>query len=164
MAQRRQFRYAGGQNFQTSSRETLMHAKTIIAALCLALGASAPTAGMAQAPAGAHLQITDTQVGTGAVAQAGHSVTVHYTGWLYENGAKGKEFDSSLTRGTPFTFALGGGQVIPGWDQGVVGMKVGGKRTLIIPPDLGYGARGAGNGVIPPGATLIFDVQLLAVN
>jgi FKBP-type peptidyl-prolyl cis-trans isomerase len=144
-----------------------MHAKTIVAALLLVLGASAPTTVMAktdQAPAGAHLQITDTKIGTGAVAQAGHPVTVHYTGWLYQNGAKGKKFDSSVDRGTPFSFMLGAGQVIPGWDQGVAGMKVGGQRTLIIPPDLGYGANGAGNGVIPPNATLIFDVQLLQVN
>jgi peptidylprolyl isomerase len=88
---------------------------------------------------------------------------VHYTGWLYVNGARGKKFDSSVDRGTPFTFALGAGQVIPGWDQGVAGMKVGGKRTLIIPPELGYGDNGAGGGLIPPGATLIFDVELLQV-
>jgi FKBP-type peptidyl-prolyl cis-trans isomerase len=143
-----------------------MHAKTIVAALFLALGASGPTAitaHAAQTPAGSHLKITDTKVGTGAVATPGHSVTVHYTGWLYVNGAKGTKFDSSVDRGTPFTFALGAGQVIPGWDQGVAGMKIGGKRTLIIPPELGYGDNGAGGGLIPPGATLIFDVQLLAV-
>lgn len=141
-----------------------MRAKAIIAALFLVLGASAPAASMAPAPAGAHLQITDTKLGTGEVAKPGHSVTVHYTGWLYQNGAKGAKFDSSVDRGTPFTFKLGAGEVIPGWDQGVAGMKVGGNRTLIIPPDLGYGAQGAGNGLIPPGATLIFDVQLLQVN
>ncbi len=143
-----------------------MHAKTIVAALFLALGATAPAANMAnagQTPAGPQLKITDTKVGTGAVATPGHSVTVHYTGWLYVNGAKGTKFDSSVDRGTPFTFALGAGQVIPGWDQGVAGMKVGGKRTLIIPPALGYGDNGAGGGLIPPGATLIFDVQLLSV-
>jgi FKBP-type peptidyl-prolyl cis-trans isomerase len=143
-----------------------MHAKTIVAALFLALGASGPTAmtaHAAQTPAGSHLKIIDTNVGTGAVATPGHSVTVHYTGWLYVNGAKGTKFDSSVDRGTPFTFGLGAGQVIPGWDQGVAGMKVGGKRTLIIPPELGYGDNGAGGGLIPPGATLIFDVQLLAV-
>jgi peptidylprolyl isomerase len=109
------------------------------------------------------LKFTDTQVGTGKIATAGHQVSVHYTGWLYENGVKGKKFDSSLDRGEPFSFKLGGGQVIKGWDEGVEGMKVGGKRTLIIPPGLGYGSRGAG-GVIPPFATLMFDVELLKVD
>ena len=89
-------------------------------------------------------------------------MSVHYTGWLDENGAKGKKFDSSRDRGKPFTFTLGAQEVIRGWDEGVAGMKVGGRRTLIIPPELGYGARGAG-GVIPPNATLIFDVELLQV-
>lgn len=109
---------------------------------------------------------TDTKVGTGAEAVAGHEVTVHYTGWLYDEkapGHKGSKFDSSRDRGEPFTFDLGAGMVIKGWDQGVAGMKVGGQRTLIIPPDLGYGARGAG-GVIPPNATLVFDVELLGVH
>ena len=87
---------------------------------------------------------------------------MHYTGWLSKNGAKGTKFDSSVDRGQPFQFTLGAHQVIAGWDEGVAGMKVGGKRTLIIPPELGYGARGAG-GVIPPNATLIFDVELLGV-
>lgn len=109
------------------------------------------------------LKITDTVVGSGTEAVIGKTVEVHYTGWLYENGEKGKKFDSSVDRGTPFKFNLGAGQVIRGWDEGVVGMKVGGKRTLIIPPELGYGARGAA-GVIPPNATLIFDVELLRVN
>jgi peptidylprolyl isomerase len=109
------------------------------------------------------LKYTDSQVGTGKIATAGHQVSVHYTGWLYENGVKGKKFDSSVDRGQPFQFNLGGGQVIKGWDEGVAGMKVGGKRTLIIPPGLGYGARGAG-GVIPPFATLMFDVELLKVD
>ena len=108
------------------------------------------------------LKYTDTTVGTGAEATAAHKVSVHYTGWLYENGKKGKKFDSSLDRGQPFGFVLGAHQVIRGWDEGVAGMKVGGKRTLIIPPELGYGARGAG-GVIPPNATLTFDVELLGV-
>ena len=108
------------------------------------------------------LKYTDTTVGTGAEAKAGQTVKVHYTGWLDQNGKKGKKFDSSLDRGQPFSFALGAHQVIRGWDEGVAGMKVGGKRTLIIPPDLGYGARGAG-GVIPANATLIFDVELLGV-
>jgi FKBP-type peptidyl-prolyl cis-trans isomerase FkpA len=108
------------------------------------------------------LKYTDTTVGTGAEATPGQKVSVHYTGWLDEHGKKGKKFDSSVDRGQPFEFALGAHQVIPGWDLGVAGMKVGGKRTLTIPPDLGYGARGAG-GVIPPNATLIFDVELLGV-
>jgi peptidylprolyl isomerase len=107
------------------------------------------------------LQYIDTKVGTGATG-AGKTATVHYTGWLYQNGQKGKKFDSSVDRGQPFSFPVGGGQVIKGWDEGVATMKVGGKRTLIIPPSLGYGARGAG-GVIPPNATLMFDVELLAV-
>jgi peptidylprolyl isomerase len=108
------------------------------------------------------LKIIDTKVGTGAEPKTGQTCTMHYTGWLYENGAKGKKFDSSKDHGQPFQFKIGLGQVIPGWDEGVSTMKVGGKRTLIIPPDLGYGARGAG-GVIPPNATLIFDVELLDV-
>ena len=108
------------------------------------------------------LQYEDTTVGSGAPAQAGQQVSVHYTGWLYNDGAKGAKFDSSKDRNDPFGFRLGGGQVIKGWDEGVQGMKVGGVRTLVIPPELGYGARGAG-GVIPPNATLMFDVELLGV-
>jgi peptidylprolyl isomerase len=108
------------------------------------------------------LRIIDTKVGTGPVPHAGQTVTVNYTGWLYVNGKKGKKFDSSLDRGEPFSFPLGQGQVIKGWDEGVATMHVGGKRTLIIPPDLGYGASGAGSD-IPPGATLIFDIDLLSV-
>ena len=108
------------------------------------------------------LKITDTVVGTGASPKSGQTCVMHYTGWLYENGAKGKKFDSSVDRGQPFEFKIGIGQVIKGWDEGVASMKVGGKRTLIIPAELGYGARGAG-GVIPPNATLIFDVELLGV-
>jgi peptidylprolyl isomerase len=106
------------------------------------------------------LKYIDTKVGTGAAPKPGQTCVMHYTGWLYENGAKGKKFDSSLDRGRPFPFTIGAGQVIPGWDEGVASMKVGGKRTLIIPPALGYGARGAG-GVIPPNATLLFEVELL---
>ena len=108
------------------------------------------------------LKITDTKVGDGATPKTGQTCVMHYTGWLYENGAKGKKFDSSVDRGEPFEFAIGAHQVIRGWDEGVATMKVGGKRTLIIPPELGYGARGAG-GVIPPNATLVFDVELLDV-
>ena len=108
------------------------------------------------------LQTIDTQPGTGAEARKGQTVTVHYTGWLYQDGQQGAKFDSSRDRNDPFRFALGAGMVIRGWDEGVAGMKVGGQRTLIIPPELGYGARGAG-GVIHPNATLKFDVELLAV-
>jgi peptidylprolyl isomerase len=130
------------------------------------LADAAFTAAMAQGakpvttPSG--LQIIDSKVGTGASPKAGQTCVMHYTGWLYENGAKGKKFDSSVDRGEPFEFPIGRGQVIAGWDEGVASMKVGGKRTLIIPAALGYGARGAG-GVIPPNATLIFDVELLGV-
>ena len=109
---------------------------------------------------------SDAKTGGGAEATAGRNVSVHYTGWLYDEAApdhKGAKFDSSRDRGTPFEFTLGAGQVIQGWDMGVQGMKVGGSRTLTIPPQLGYGTRGAG-GVIPPNATLVFDVELLGVN
>ncbi len=111
-------------------------------------------------------QKIDTVLGSGAEAKAGSDVSVHYTGWLHDPSApdlKGKKFDSSVDRGQAFEFPLGGGRVIKGWDEGVAGMKVGGKRTLIIPAEMGYGARGAG-GVIPPNATLVFDVELLGVN
>jgi FKBP-type peptidyl-prolyl cis-trans isomerase FkpA len=111
------------------------------------------------------LQRNDTTPGTGAEAAPGQRVTVHYTGWLYDDSKsdkKGSKFDSSRDRNEPFTFRLGAGEVISGWDQGVAGMKVGGQRTLTIPPGMGYGARGAG-GVIPPNATLVFDVELLDV-
>ena len=108
------------------------------------------------------LQYEDTTVGEGAEAKAGQDVTVHYTGWLYNDGTQGAKFDSSKDRNDPFGFSLGAGMVIKGWDEGVAGMKIGGKRTLIIPAALGYGARGAG-GVIPPNATLKFDVELLGL-
>ena len=108
------------------------------------------------------LHYDDKVPGTGKLAQAGTSVSVHYTGWLYEDGVKGAKFDSSKDRNDPFEFDLGAGMVIKGWDEGVQGMKVGGTRVLVIPPQLGYGARGAG-GVIPPNATLMFEVDLLGV-
>ena len=113
----------------------------------------------------AELKKIDVVVGNGAEAVSGRPVSVHYTGWLHDPAAAdghGKKFDSSHDRRSPFDFHLGAGQVIRGWDEGVKGMKVGGKRTLVIPPDMGYGARGAG-GAIPPNATLVFDVELLAV-
>ncbi len=142
-------------------------ALAVVTALASAFSAVAPTTAMAQAagatvttPSG--LKITDAKVGTGATPKPGQICVMHYTGWLYESGAKGKKFDSSVDRGQPFEFPIGRRQVISGWDEGVATMKVGGKRTLIIPPELGYGARGAG-GVIPPNATLIFDVELLDV-
>ena len=114
----------------------------------------------------AEMQRIDEAIGAGAVAAPGQSVTVHYTGWLYDEKApqqRGQKFDSSLDRGQPFTFKLGAGQVIRGWDEGVAGMKVGGKRTLLIPAWLGYGSSGAG-GMIPPNASLVFEVELLGVS
>ena len=108
------------------------------------------------------LQWTDTKEGTGPSPKPGQTCVMDYTGWLWVDGAKGKKFDSSVDRGTPFEFPIGQGRVIKGWDEGVSTMKVGGKRTLLIPPQLGYGSRGAG-GVIPPNATLLFEVELIAV-
>jgi len=148
-------------------RASAMAAFSLVAALTGALTAIAPSTALAQAagttvttPSG--LKITDTVVGTGATPKPGQICVMHYTGWLYQNGAKGQKFDSSVDRGTPFEFPIGQRRVIAGWDEGVATMKVGGKRTLIIPPELGYGPRGAG-GVIPPNATLIFDVELLGL-
>jgi len=115
---------------------------------------------MIKTPSG--LQYEDTVNGAGETAKAGQRVKVHYTGWLYADEKAGAKFDSSKDRGQPFEFALGGGQVIKGWDEGVAGMQVGGTRRLVIPPHLGYGARGAG-GVIPPNATLLFEVELIGV-
>jgi peptidylprolyl isomerase len=140
----------------------------IALATAVAGAAGSPTSAMAQTAGktmttASGLQITDTKVGTGATPNTGQICVMHYTGWLYQNGQKGAKFDSSLDRGQPFQFPIGTGRVIKGWDEGVAGMKVGGKRTLIIPPDLGYGARGAAGGVIPPNATLIFEVELLDV-
>ena len=111
----------------------------------------------------ADLKYVDLKVGTGDEAKAGMTVTVNYTGWLYENGRRGKQFDSSIGS-SPFQFPLGAGNVIKGWDEGVAGMKVSGKRQLIIPPELAYGNRGAGQGIIPPNATLEFEVELLGVS
>ena len=115
---------------------------------------------MTTTPSG--LQYEDTQAGTGASPARGQTCVMHYTGWLWVNGAKGAKFDSSVDRGKPFEFPIGQGRVIKGWDEGVATMKIGGKRTLLIPAELGYGARGAG-GVIPPNATLLFEVELLGV-
>jgi peptidylprolyl isomerase len=126
----------------------------------LALSESAAAQQPVTTPSG--LKYIDVKVGTGPSPKTGQTCVMHYTGWLYEGGKKGAKFDSSLDRGQPFEFKIGMHQVIAGWDEGVATMKVGGKRTLIIPPDLGYGARGAG-GVIPPNATLMFDVELLAI-
>jgi peptidylprolyl isomerase len=134
-----------------------------VSAILLALAAVPLTALAAgEVTTSSGLRIIDVKVGTGPMPQAGQTVTVNYTGWLFVDGKKGKKFDSSLDRAQPFSFTLGQGQVIKGWDEGVATMHVGGKRTLIIPPDLGYGASGAGAD-IPPGATLRFDVDLLGV-
>ena len=141
-------------------------ALALVTTMTTVVAVVAPTTALAQVgktmttPSG--LQITDSKIGTGATPRPGQICVMHYTGWLYQDGAKGKKFDSSVDRGTPFEFPIGAGRVIAGWDEGVASMKVGGKRTLIIPPALGYGARGAG-GVIPPNATLIFEVELLDV-
>jgi peptidylprolyl isomerase len=144
------------------------------ACFCAAALALPATAGEKTGPAAAEkkeskmkttpsgLQYEDTKEGTGASPKGGQTCVMHYTGWLWENGAKGKKFDSSVDRGQPFEFPIGQGRVIKGWDEGVATMKIGGKRTLLIPPDLGYGARGAG-GVIPPNATLLFEVELVGV-
>ena len=152
----------------TRKQKTMSSIRPVGAALALAIIAvgapldrpAAAANEVIQMPNG--LKYTDTKVGGGAEAKPGKKVSVHYTGWLYNNGTKGAKFDSSLDRGQPFEFTLGAHQVIAGWDEGVAGMKVGGKRTLIIPPELGYGGRGAG-GVIPPNSTLMFDVELLGV-
>src|SRR6202166_2056319 len=133
----------------------------VVPLACVPTIAAAQTAGKTMTTASG-LQIIDTSVGTGASPKPGQTCVMHYTGWLYEGGKRRKKFDSSVDRNEPFEFPIGQHRVIAGWDEGVATMKVGGKRTLIIPPELGYGARGAG-GVIPPNATLIFDVELLDV-
>ena len=142
----------------------------LCAAVALALAALPASAGektekkgeskMTRTPTG--LQYEDTRVGTGATPKTGQTCVMHYTGWLWENEAKGNKFDSSVDRNQPYEFPLGQGQVIKGWDQGIATMKVGGKRTLLIPPSLGYGARGRAP-VIPPNATLLFEVELLGI-
>ncbi len=142
-------------------------AALVLFALIAALGAATLSPATAQTSVkkmttASGLQITDTVVGTGATPKPGQTCVMHYTGWLYVNGVKGKKFDSSVDRNEPFEFPIGRGRVIKGWDEGVATMKVGGKRTLIIPPALGYGASGAG-GVIPPNAVLMFDVELIGV-
>ena len=144
--------------------------RTTVSALVFALACALAGCGQSESEQMGQSNITelmkqDTTAGSGNEAAAGRNVTVHYTGWLYDAAKpdhKGTKFDSSRDRNDPFTFRLGGGEVIPGWDQGVAGMRVGGQRTLTIPPDLGYGAQGAG-GVIPPNATLLFDIELLDV-
>jgi peptidylprolyl isomerase len=149
--------------FQHTMFSTFAIALTVLTASAVSRPntAMAQTTGKAMTTASG-LQIIDSKVGTGATPKPGQICVVHYTGWLYQDGQKGKKFDSSVDRNDPLEFPVGQRKVIAGWDEGVASMKVGGKRTLIIPPELGYGARGAG-GVIPPNATLIFDVELLDV-
>jgi peptidylprolyl isomerase len=152
---------------QTFPRARTLLALAFVTALTGVFAAGASTTAAAQevgktVTTSSGLQITDTKIGTGASPRPGQTCVMHYTGWLYTNGAKGQKFDSSVDRGRPFEFPIARQRVIAGWDEGVASMKVGGKRTLIIPPDLGYGASGAG-GVIPANATLIFEVELLEV-
>ncbi len=136
----------------------------LLLVLCLAVTGCSSDSPTGPTP-GVPFSSTDLRIGTGAEAQSGRRLTVNYSGWLYQTGAldnKGRLFDTSAG-GQPFTFVLGAGQVIRGWDQGVAGMRVGGVRRLVLPPDLAYGSTGAGGGVIPPNATLIFEVELLDV-
>ena len=151
---------------------SLMFAVFVASASCVgvaqdksAAAAAAPGAVPVASPA-AELKILDREVGSGREVQSGRAALVHYTGWLYDATApenKGKQFDTSANRGVPFGFIVGVGKVIKGWDQGVLGMKVGGKRTLVIPPQLGYGDKDIGNGLIPPNSTLLFDIELVEV-
>ena len=143
-----------------SRRTALATTLSVVATGVIAMSQAADAQPVTTTPSG--LKIIDIEIGTGPSPKPGQTCVMNYTGWLYENGKKGAKFDSSLDRNQPFSFPIGQRQVIAGWDEGVASMKVGGKRTLIIPPELGYGARGAG-GVIPPNATLIFDVELLGV-
>jgi peptidylprolyl isomerase len=145
---------------QPLSRRDVIVAALIVTATGAIMSEPADAQTVTTLPDG--LKIIDTKVGTGPSPQPGQTCVMHYTGWLYVNGAKGDKFDSSVDRNEPFEFKIAARQVIAGWDEGIATMKVGGKRTLIIPPALGYGARGAG-GVIPPNATLMFDVELLGV-
>ena len=161
--------YVPSVSFSARQMRLSLSAAALLLATCLALaqaGAADPATTASKMGAKLNeLQKIDNKIGTGAEAVKGASVVVHYTGWLYAPAAadhKGTKFDSSRDRNEPFVFPLGGGRVIRGWDEGVAGMKVGGQRTLIIPPAMGYGSRGAG-GVIPPDATLLFDVELLDV-
>ena len=143
----------------------MFRASMLALALAVAALAAPPSSAQTQGKmvtTASGLEYVDVKVGSGPEPK-GKTAVVHYTGWLYENGTKGKKFDSSVDRNEPFAFPVGQGRVIKGWDEGVATMKVGGKRTLIIPPDLGYGSRGVGNGLIPPNSTLIFDVELLDV-
>jgi peptidylprolyl isomerase len=151
---------------QSASRAVLMAALAVLALPVLG-SATKDHSAMAQSSAkpvttSSGLQYIDSKAGTGASPRANQTAVVHYTGWLYVDGKKGQKFDSSVDRNQPFEFPVGAGQVIKGWDEGVASMKVGGKRTLIVPPQLGYGARGAA-GVIPANATLMFDVELLGL-
>lgn len=148
-------------------RVQFMLSALLVSACAIAAAAkeSSVTTAAPASPAPANLAKTDIKAGKGPAIAAGQTAVVHYTGWLYSPEAadhKGKKFDSSRDRNDPFSFRVGGGEVIGGWDQGVVGMQSGGQRRLVIPPDLGYGARGAG-GVIPPNATLLFDIELLSI-
>jgi len=138
--------------------------RRLFAATAILMGvvAAMPAEAQQEKTTASGLRYTDTKAGSGKTATAGRDVEVHYTGWIYLDGLKGKQFDSSRGRG-PFAFPLGAGRVIKGWDEGVAGMKEGGRRTLIIPPQLAYGERGAGGGIIPPNATLLFEVELLRV-
>ena len=145
--------------------QTCLRAGAFAAAILTLLVATfTPIAAQPVMTTASGLKIIDTKVGTGPMPRAGQTCVMNYTGWLYENGTKGKKFDSSLDRNQPFEFKIGAHQVIAGWDEGVATMKVGGKRTLIIPPDLGYGAQGTPDGTIPPNATLHFDVELMSVS
>jgi len=143
-----------------SRRAAVATALSVTATGVIAMPEAADAQPVTTTPSG--LKIIDVKVGTGPSPKAGQTCVMNYTVWLYDNGKKGAKFDSSLDRNQPFSFPIGQHQVIAGWDEGVATMKVGGKRTLIIPPELGYGSRGAG-GVIPPNATLMFDVELLGV-
>jgi peptidylprolyl isomerase len=155
----------------TALRSILLTTMAVAVLFALALSARARASDPGQSDKGKEkkmtktesgLQYLDVKEGTGDKPKAGQICVVHYTGWLWENNSKGRKFDSSKDRGEPFSFPVGEGRVIKGWDEGVASMKVGGKRELVIPPDLGYGRRGAG-GVIPPNATLFFEVELLEV-